>query len=287
MGVSRINRSSNVKLQPKVYRGTLNSKRRSSVDRTRTFELGRWARPCDYDGLTRDVAALTRRESGFCKVNSTMVRETVAASSEFVGLTSRFTSGWPWPEKSWGLEPMYGRDGWCAGCGVPKHMQTGSMVLQATKFPTSDFWMPNWQFDALCVRAAAADAVLAQFRVRTLPVRTPRSPATGVRQLLAATATGPWFDEAALAERVKARHGEAGRTCGLCHIWRWFPLTTKHLPPATLGDETIASDVVASCEWFGDGMRAMHELRFRRPLAEALVSLNPRVWSIVEPVVGS
>jgi hypothetical protein len=53
------------------------------------------------------------------------------------------------------------------------------------------------------------------------------------------------------------------------------------LPPAQLGSEVDTSDFVASAEIFGAGMNVMRALRFRRPLAEALVALNPRVWSIV------
>jgi hypothetical protein len=207
----------------------------------------------------------------------------VVVHDDFVALTSRFTSGWPWPESSWGLEPMYGPGGWCAACGVPNRDQIGGLVLQGSKFPTSDFWMPNWAFNALCVRTAAAEPILATFRVRTLHVRTPRSADVGVAQLVPEVAPAPWFDETDLATRARRRHGATGRLCASCGTWRWLPVPTEELPPAALGMETAKSDFIAGPEWFGDGMKAMRELRFRRPVAEALVALNPRVWRVVEP----
>lgn len=176
---------------------------------------------------------------------------------------------------------MYGRDGWCAACGAPRHAQVGGLVLQGNKSPTSNFWMPNWQHDVLCVRASAAAGLLSDFRLQTLPVRTPRSADTGILQLLPAVSPQPWFPEPLLRQRALARHGKAGESCGQCGTWRWYPVPDSELPPAQLGSEVDTSDFVASAEIFGAGMNVMRALRFRRPLAEALVALNPRVWSIV------
>lgn len=200
--------------------------------------------------------------------------------NDYVGLTSRFTSGWPWPEPSWGLDPMYGAEGWCHGCGVPQVPQIAGLVLQASKFPSSSFWMPNWQFDALCVRREMARQIIETFALRTLPVTQPRSAETGVVQLIPEVENHPWFDREALADRVRARHGGLGAECPACGVWRWLPIPTAELPSAA-----VASDAafVASPEWFGDGYASFRELRFSRPLAEALVDLNPRVWRIEQP----
>ena len=203
--------------------------------------------------------------------------------SDFVYLTSRFTSSWPWPESSWGLDPMYGKDGWCRACGVPLREQCGSLVLQASTLPNGNFWMPNWQFDALCLRTPAADAILRSYRVRTLPVHTPKSTDTGIVQLVPIVTGTSVYDPAALTERAVTRHGEAGRRCDGCQTWRWMPIGTRDLPPPHVGAEAEQADVLASPDWFGAGYKAFRQLLFRRALAEELVALNPRVWSIVEP----
>jgi hypothetical protein len=197
-----------------------------------------------------------------------------------VGLTSRFTSGWPWPESSWGLDPMYGVDGWCHGCGTPQVPQIAGLILQGSKFPTSAFWMPNWQFDVLCVRTEPARQIISTFRLTTMPVTKPQSEETGVVQLIPEVSSHPWFDRSALSDRVRARHGGPGAECPTCSVWRWFPLPTADLPSAAVQSN---APFVASPEWFGDGYSSFRELRFSRALAEALVSLNPRVWSMVEP----
>lgn len=217
------------------------------------------------------------------KLSGVSLTVVVTPSVEFVYLTSRFTSSWPWPDDSWGLTPMYGDDGWCRACGVPQRAQRGSLVLRASKLPTSNFWMPNWRYDALCLRRDAAKELLGTFRVRTLPVRTPKSADTGILQVVPEVATESWYDSTALAAVAEERHGEAGRRCQECGTWRWLPLSHADLPAPHVGSESAGGDVLASPDWFGDGWKAFRELLFRRPLAEALVALNPRVWSVVEP----
>lgn len=204
----------------------------------------------------------------------------MSSSADYVALSGRFASGWPWPQDSWGLTPMFGADGWCESCGVPSHPQTGSLVIQANKFPTSSFWMPNWRYDTLCVRVPDASHIIDRFDLTTRPVRTPRSGDTDVVQLLPQVMTRPWFDETLLRERVRARHDDDGARCPQCGVWRWLPLASKHLPAVEPALDRSDGALVASCEWFGDGKQAFRELRLCRPLALALVSLNPRVWSI-------
>ena len=163
--------------------------------------------------------------------------------------------------------------------------QTGSMVLRRAKFPTSAFWIPNWRFNALCVRLSEAREIVERFSLRTLPVTTPKSEDTGAAQLLPEVSHEPWFDPDALANIGTRHHGSSGARCGTCGVWRWLPIPTPDQPqPAIRASD--GAHFLASPEWFGDGLVAMHSLRFSRPLAEALVALNPRAWSIQEPDPG-
>jgi hypothetical protein len=156
------------------------------------------------------------------------------------------------------------------------------MILQASKLPKGDFWMPNWRFDALCVRVSAAEDLLRRFRVRTLPVHTPKSKDTGIVQLVPTVSDGPLYDRASLHDSATARHGEAGQICPQCGTWRWLPLGAGDLP-VPVGLSEAPNGLIASSELFGTGMRTFRALMFQRPLAEALTRLNPRVWSVVEP----
>lgn len=203
-------------------------------------------------------------------------------SDDFVALTSRFTSGWPWPDDSWGLSPMYGDDGWCHACGIPAREQSGSLILRAAKFPTSHFWMPNWQFDALCVRLEAAAAIIDKFNLRTMPVQQPKLADTGVVQLLPVVTAAAWYDVDRLRSLATARHGNTGSRCSSCGTWRWLPLSNAELPAPHAAATETSEAFIASPEWFGSGMSAHRQLLFRRPLGEALVALNRRVWSLVE-----
>ena len=85
--------------------------------------------------------------------------------TDWVALSPRFTPGWPWPENSYGLGPMYGDEGWCRGCGTPLSQQTGALVIQSNKFPTAEVWMPNWLYDVVCVSAQVAADISERFNV--------------------------------------------------------------------------------------------------------------------------
>lgn len=65
---------------------------------------------------------------------------------------------------------MYGEDGWCRTCGVPKHSQTGSLILQRKGLRIEGAWVPNWQFDVYCVAQPLAAAAQEQFRIDLRPV---------------------------------------------------------------------------------------------------------------------
>lgn len=206
----------------------------------------------------------------------------VTANGDYVGLTSRFTSGWPWPDDSWGLDPMYGADGWCHTCGTPNREQTGRLVLKASGLPKGPFWMPNWRFNALCVRLPEASNVIDRFALATMPVHTPRSTDTNIVQLLPANTPTPWYDPTRLTELAAARHGRPGNRCPTCQTWRWYPLPQHELPSASPDALSGGWPFIASPEWFGDGCQAFHQLLIRRNLAHALVALDPKTWSVEE-----
>jgi len=205
---------------------------------------------------------------------------------EWVALDFRFSPGWPWPERSWGLDPMYGEDGWCHSCGTPSREQTGHLTLQGSGFPSAPVFVPNWQSNAICLDAATAEDVANRFNVVMREVHKPRTGGTGVQQLLPSITTEAWYDHEALSRAVIARHGEhnggiAGATCSECSRWRWLPVNeweTAPQPGALVGP----TDLISSPETFGDGWKTFRQLLLSRALAEALVAANPRTFSIRE-----
>lgn len=206
--------------------------------------------------------------------------------ADWVALSPRFTPGWPWPEESYGLGPMYGEDGWCRSCGTPLRDQSGPLVIQGIRFPTADVWMPNWLFDTVCISADIAEEVARDFRVDLGEVHKPRQGDTGVRQLLVSPTASPWYTEKHLSRAVRERHGPhygrtAGSTCRSCDRWKWLPISEDGTPvqaSALMADV----DVVASPEIFGDGLTSFRHLLFRRPLAEVLHSKAERNWDLRE-----
>jgi hypothetical protein len=206
--------------------------------------------------------------------------------AEWVNLSARFTSGWPWPEESWGLDPMYGASGWCRACGTPRHEQTGRLTIQGSTFPKAQVWMPNWRFDAVCVSAAIAEQLEGKFAVQLRPVEKPRVGETGAVQLLPAPTTQAWHRDEDLTRAVLARQSRfdgdrTGARCATCGVWRWLPVEESDVPTLALSLES-SEDLIASPEWFGDGFKSFHHLAVRRPLAEFLQAASPRNWDIRE-----
>ena len=210
--------------------------------------------------------------------------------ADWVALSPRFTSGWPWPEDSYGLGQMYGDDGWCRGCGTPLVEQSGALVIQGSKFPSAEVWMPNWLFDVVCVSAAVADDLQGRFAIHLGEVQKPRKGPTGVKQILPAPTVEPWYRQEALAQAVRARHGQhngdrTGSTCDHCGRWKWLPVSENEAP--LVGTALVSdSDVISSPETFGDGLKSLRHLLFRRPLGETLVAASPRNWDLVDVEVG-
>ena len=198
-----------------------------------------------------------------------------------VKLEEKRNRGWPWPNDSWGLTPMYGEDGWCRSCGVPKGPQVGSLVLRSKGFKASDgAWIPYWRYDAVCLGSDLSNEVAERFpSVSLMPVEWWNGQLGPATQILPVAGREPWFDEAELRERVVAFHGSAGAECGACGVWRWYPLVWSMLPPlrAQIADDI---EVAASPEWFGDGCKAFRQVVFRRPLGETIAGASPRDFEV-------
>jgi hypothetical protein len=196
--------------------------------------------------------------------------------NEFVDLELRRNRGWPWPEDSWGLTPMYGDDGWCRSCGVPRRPQSGSLILQGRSFGSvRGAWVPNWRFDAYCLESSLAEsAAAAGFRLPLLPVEWHGESLEDAVQIVAPTVGEAWFDAEELQERTIAKHGAAGARCDECGVWRWYPLLSQEMPPYRHGPMEDDVHVAASPEWFGDGHKAFRQIIVRRELAEMIAAAS-------------
>src|SRR5579871_4852933 len=201
-------------------------------------------------------------------------------NQEFVAVIGKRNRGWPWPERTWGLESLYGSDGWCHSCGIPFGEQSGDMVLQARGLTIAGAWIPNWRHDAICIEDSLASEVAQMFRVQLRPIRWPRGEPAGAMQVIPKPVGDTWFDEAELRERTVARHGEPGATCAGCGRWLWLPLPHGALPAARFDPAKPEYDLIASPEWFGSGMQAYRQVRMVRPLAELLSSASPRDFGL-------
>ena len=202
-----------------------------------------------------------------------------------MALTTHFTSGWPWPEDSFGLDPMYGPEGWCRSCGTPSRPQTGYLTMQGRKFPDADVWMPNWLFDVVCVSQDVARQLVDRFAVDLREVHQPRRGSTRSMQILPSVTTEGWYDPSQLAPTVVARHpadgGRTGSTCPTCGRWKWLPISEGEAA-ARRTALAAESDVIASPELFGDGTSSFRHLLFRRPLGAVLARADPRRWRVVD-----
>lgn len=127
---------------------------------------------------------------------------------------------------------MFGEDGWCRSCGVPRHGQTGNLVLQTKGLKSiAGAWTPNWQFDVICVERELAARIADRFRVELRDVDW-RGDAPGeAKQIVAPTVGEAWFDPGQLREKAMAVHGSAGALCPDCRVWRWMPLGFAPVPP--------------------------------------------------------
>jgi hypothetical protein len=181
---------------------------------------------------------------------------------------------------------MYGEDGWCPDCGVPRHAQCGSLVLQRKGFDRCEGgWVPNWQFDVICLEQSLANRLAEDFNLDLRKVAWNSSPLGEATQLVVPTIGDAWFDMTELRSAAIARHGTDGARCAGCGVWRWMPLSFDFLPPVratpALGEVVIA----ASPEWFGDGWKAFRQILVRRDLAELIAQASPKDF-VVKSVIG-
>ena len=202
---------------------------------------------------------------------------------EFVRLDLTRNRGWPWPESSFGLEPMFGKHGWCRSCGTPSCEQSGSLVLQARGLGnTRGTWTPNWQFDVICVEERLAARLEADLGLPFRSVVTPKGQALPVRQLVVEPSPYPWYHEADLHRALVAAHGSAGARCDTCGRFRWLPLDERKLPTPEIPRAVKGGHIVASMERFGDGMKTFRHLRFSRQLAGAMLSHGNCDFAVVD-----
>ncbi len=197
-----------------------------------------------------------------------------------VELSLKRNRGWPWPEDSFGLAPMFGDDGWCRSCGIPTREQSGSLVLQTKGMSKAEgAWVPYWQYDSICLSQELALVVADRFVVELREIEwRGRGTPPPASQIVVASGDDSWFDEAALQEVLVAEHGTAGAECGECGVWRWMPLASERLPTPTI----VASggDAVASPEWFGDGLKSFRQIAVSASLGELIGSSSPRDFSV-------
>ncbi len=200
--------------------------------------------------------------------------------TDLVELYFKRNRGWPWPEDSWGLTPMFGEDGWCRSCGVPKCPQTGSIVLQRKGMKVEGGWVPNWQFDAICLERSVAEEAASRFALEALKVDWHGSPPGEAMQIVVPSVGDAWFDPEELREKAIEQHGSAGATCAECGTWRWMPLAFGMLPPLRILPTLGNVDIAASPEWFGDGWSAYRQILMRRELAEFIAAASPRDFKV-------
>lgn len=179
----------------------------------------------------------------------------------FVGLYLKRNRGWPRPEDSWGLTPMFGEDGWCRPGGVPQRPQCGSLVLQRKGFTAVEgAWVPNWQFDAICMEKSVEQEAGGRFALDLRPVEWHGTPPGDAAQIVAPSVGEAWFDSDELREAAVARHGTAGANCADCGVWRWMRLAFGTLPALRISPSADEFAVAASPEWFGDGWNSYRQI---------------------------
>jgi hypothetical protein len=113
---------------------------------------------------------------------------------DFVALSAKRNRGWPWPDDSWGLAPMYGAEGWCRSCCVPRQPRRGSLILQRKRFKVQGAWSSYWHW-GICLEAELADEIAAAFRVELMDVKWHASSPGKAREVIAPPVGERWFDE--------------------------------------------------------------------------------------------
>jgi len=103
-----------------------------------------------------------------------------------------------------------------------------------------------------------------------------------VQQIVVPSVGERWFDPGELRAAAIARNGTAGAACQACGNWRWMPVPSEQLPPPRVVPDLGEVDIAASPEWFGDGWNCHREILVRRELAELIVAVSSRDFTIRE-----
>lgn len=196
---------------------------------------------------------------------------------DYVALWYNKNRGWPWPGASFGLDPMYGPDGWCHTCAIPKHVQTGSLVLEKKGLTNAEgAWIPYDHDDIICADAPLAREIASTFDIELREIAWPRNSDNQAFQLQIPVGTTPWFNPSELEAATTATHGRAGSTCEECGTWRWLGLGFDNVSPLVNGALDGAGAIIASPEWFGSVRHAYREVRLVKELADLLAARSPQ-----------
>src|SRR5260370_16932686 len=151
---------------------------------------------------------------------------------DFVRLDLKRNRAWPWPEDSWGLDSMYGPDGWCRSCGIPLHEQTGPLTLQARGMsPVQGAWVPNWRFDTICVESTLGARLSNVYRLEMRAIAWYRNVKGQALQIVVPTVEPAWFDSAALRRAPLAHPVTPLQNCPAFPAATWIPFSSTQLPP--------------------------------------------------------
>ncbi|ASR56402.1 hypothetical protein [Cellulomonas sp. PSBB021] len=165
-------------------------------------------------------------------------------------------------------------------------------MLQHKGLTAKGAWVPNWQFDAICLESSLAERLASSFELEMRAVEAPGGGAIdGVMQIVVPSVGRAWFDRDQLQAKAIQTHGSAGSRCDDCRRWRWLPLSFAPMPPPfgtlpPLGVDalTLDVDIAASPEWFGDGWNCFRQILVRRELAEIIAQESPRDFKVNEVV---
>jgi len=177
---------------------------------------------------------------------------------------------------------MYGEDGWCHSCGVPKHPQTGPIVLQRKGLKVEGAWVPNWQFDVYCAAQPLAAAAQERFEVDLRPVASIGQAPLEASQVVIEPSTVRWFKPVDLERVIRPIHGDPSETCSECGVTRWMPVGMDLLPAPPASVLEARPPVLASPEWFGAGKQSFRQILWRRDVAAFLLESSPKDFKIQE-----
>lgn len=202
--------------------------------------------------------------------------------NDYVEIVLRRNRGWPWPESSWGLTPMFGEDGWCKACGLPQHPQTGSIVLQRRGLTPTGGWVPHWQFDVYCLASGLVERAARAFDLKFLPVYAPTGEKYPAAQVVINSSAQEWFGPQEIDKIIAAIHGVGFDTCSACDRRRWMPVGMDVLPSPPASVFTAEPPVIASAEWFGAGFQSFRQILWRRDVADFLLQEAPKDFKTQE-----